>query len=162
MIHYFEEIAIGEKSDLGSHKFSRQEIIDFALKFDPQRFHLDDQLANESLFGGLCASGWHTAAVGMRKLVDARMIQVKEMKKLGQPIAELGPAYGVKNLKWHAPVYPNDVISYSVEILGKEINQKRPNWGIIQTSTSAAKSDGQIVLSYESRVLVERDPRLQR
>ncbi|WP_232771886.1 MaoC/PaaZ C-terminal domain-containing protein [Glaciecola sp. 33A] len=91
---YFEDYQPGQTSDFGAYQVTETEIKDFASKYDPQFFHLDNEAAKKSLFGGLCASGWHTAAMFMRMLVD----------KLGEEHGSLGSP-GIDNLKWLKTVY---------------------------------------------------------
>src|SRR5690242_11639548 len=97
---YFEDMKPGDKMELGTYTVTREEILEFANKFDPQPFHINEDAAKKSMFGGLIASGWHTASICMRLYVDA--ILSKSMS-LGSP--------GVDELRWKRPVRPGDVLT---------------------------------------------------
>src|SRR4051812_7644145 len=107
---YFDDIAIGERYELGSHTFGPSEIKTFAKRFDPQRFHIDEDEAKRSHFGALCASGWHTAVVWMRLMIEYRKREDEAARARGEKIAAIGPAPGFRNLKWLKPVYVDDTI----------------------------------------------------
>ena len=95
---YFEDIAVGERIAVGSHTFRADEIKTFATNFDPQPFHLDESAAENSHFGALCASGWHTAVVWMRLMVDYRRRLSEAARARGEPVATMGPALGFREL----------------------------------------------------------------
>ena len=99
-MRYFEDIAIGAETDFGSYEVTREEVIDFARKYDPQPFHLSDEEAAKTHFGRLAASGWHTCAMTMA--VIARKVVDDEQAGLGSP--------GVDELRWLKPVYPGDTL----------------------------------------------------
>src|SRR5215211_2365144 len=99
-LHYFEDFVEGRTVDIGSKRFSAEEIIAFARAYDPQPMHTDPATARESVYGGLIASGWHTAAAYMRLLVDAIM---GEAASIGSP--------GIDHLRWLKPVRPDDTLS---------------------------------------------------
>src|SRR5579871_83649 len=96
---YFEDFQVGETIHLGSREITAEEIIAFAHQWDPQPFHVDPDLAKESLFGGLVASGWHTAVMYMRLLVDGFL---NETASMGSP--------GIDELRWRKPVRPGDTL----------------------------------------------------
>ena len=88
---FFEDIRVGETVEIGSHIFTAEDIKTFAQRFDPQPFHVDDEAAARSHFGRLCASGWHTACVWMRLLIDCRRREDDERRARGEAVAQLGP-----------------------------------------------------------------------
>src|SRR5262245_29316487 len=111
MSAYFEDLAIGPVIALGSHTFTREEIIDFARKYDPQPFHLDDEAGARSLFGGLSASGWHTSAIWLRCMIDYRNRQADLMRFRGERPARYGPSPGFENIRWLKPVLVGDTLA---------------------------------------------------
>src|SRR5579859_3157513 len=96
---YFEDFAVGHTLELGSYTITREEILAFARQFDPQPFHTDEEQAKASLYGGLIASGWHTASIFMRLLVDGLL---NDTASMGSP--------GVDELRWLRPVRPGDTL----------------------------------------------------
>jgi acyl dehydratase len=152
---YFEDIVVGTRIELGSHTFEAEEIKAFARKYDPQRFHVDEAEAAKSHFGKLVASGWHTAAVGMRLTVDGTRRQNENAKS---EIIKSGPSPGVRDLKWLKPVFVGDTISYATEIA--ELREaKRPGWGLMVTRTYGTNQHGELVYSLQGAVFVERRPK---
>ena len=109
MDEYFEDLTVGATRSFGSYEVTREEIVEFARRYDPQPFHTDEAAARESMFGGLVASGWHTAAATMRLLVDNYL---NESGALGSP--------GLESLRWRDPVRPGDELSVRTEIADKE------------------------------------------
>src|SRR5207247_251796 len=116
---FFEDIGVGEISDIGRHTFTAEDIKAFATRFDPQPFHLDEALAARSQFGRLCASGWHTACVWMRLLIDFHRREDEGRRARGEAVAQLGPSPGFRDLKWLKPVYVGDTISYADCFVGR-------------------------------------------
>src|ERR1700693_2322214 len=108
---YFEDMTVGQRVELGSHAFTAEEIKAFARTYDPQLFHVDEDAAARSHFGALCASGWHTAAIGMRLLIDTRKSEDEVRRLKGEPVANYGVSPGVRDIRWTKPVYVGDVIS---------------------------------------------------
>ena len=129
MSNYFEDFVIGEAVEIGSHRFTREEILSFATRFDPQRFHVDEEQAKDSLFGGLCASGWHTACVWMRLMAAHRAAVADKIAASREQPARRGPSPGIRELKWLKPVYANDVISYRSTPHGKDRAQLKTRLG---------------------------------
>lgn len=156
MSKYFEDIRLDETVELGAHTFTREEILSFASRFDPQPFHVDEELAKESLFGGLCASGWHTACVWIRLLVRSRQQAARDIEKAGGAPARLGPSPGIRELKWLKPVYPGDVITYRSTPVEKKASKSRPQWGIVTARHEGVNQNGETVLSLLGAVFVER------
>lgn len=118
---------------------TEQEIVEFASKYDPQYFHLDDDAAKASLFGGLCASGWHTAAMFMRMLVDS---MPAENGSLGSP--------GINNLRWLNPVYPGYELSVKGKVIKCRLSESKPGVGIICVAYQVVNQYQDIVMTVES------------
>jgi len=141
---YFEEIEVGETASFGEYEVTEAEVVEFARQYDPQPFHTDPEAAADSMFGGLVASGWHTAAMTMRLLVDN---YIQDARALG--------ALGVDDLRWESPVQPGDVLSVETEVVGK-----RPfddGRGVVETAITTTAGD-RTVLSMVALVLWEREP----
>ena len=155
---YFEDIQIGDKITLDRHTFTADEIKAFAQRFDPQPFHLDEKAAARSHFGALCASGWHTAAVWMRMLVDAKRRASEAMTARGEPIAAMGPALGFRDLQWLKPVYVNDTIEYHSEIVDKRTSNSRPGLGLVTIQSKGVNQKGDTVISFVSTTFLQRRP----
>ncbi len=157
-VGYFDDIRIGERAELGSHTFTADEIKRFARQFDPQAFHLDESAAKRSHFGRLCASGWHSASTWMRLAIRYRDKLATEHRARGQPVAELGPSPGFRDLKWLKPVYADDTISYATEVVEKRESKSMPEWGILRYKNTGTNQAGELVLSYVSTVFIQRRP----
>ncbi|WP_210485111.1 MaoC family dehydratase [Microvirga antarctica] len=155
---YLDDLVVGETMELGSFTFSPDDIIRFARQFDPQLFHLDAEAARHSLFGGLCASGWHTAGVWMKLMAAHRDRVRKDAIARGLRIARLGPSPGFTNLKWHKPVYAGDTISYRTTLTGKRNSASRPGWGIASHHNEGTNQYGEPVLAFDGAVFWERRP----
>lgn len=154
--NYFEDRHIGEIYELGSHTFTKDDIIAFAKKFDPQPFHLDEEAGRKSLFGGLAASGWHTAAIWIRQFVAYRQRIERQIAERGDPVAQYGPSPGFRNLRWLKPVYPGDTLTFLGRTAGKIDLKSRPDRGILQTESQARNQRGEIVFSIVGQILAER------
>ncbi|BAT59220.1 bifunctional aldehyde dehydrogenase/enoyl-CoA hydratase [Variibacter gotjawalensis] len=157
-MYYLEDIVIGAKRETGRHTFTADEIKTFAKAYDPQRFHVDEKEAENSHFGALCASGWHTAAFCMRFLVEDRKRMVAEAKAAGVKIAQWGPSPGVRELKWIKPVYVGDTITYHTEALETRPSGSRPGWGLLTVRHTGTNQHGDIVYSVIGSAFVERRP----
>ena len=147
-MRYFEDIAIGAESDFGSYEVTREEVIDFARKYDPQPFHLSDEEAAKTLFGRLAASGWHTCAMTMA--VIARKVVDDEQAGLGSP--------GVDELRWLKPVYPGDTLHVRGKIIEKTPSRSKPEIGSFRTETIVTNQDEVPVMRFTSIVLIRRRP----
>jgi len=155
---YFEDLVIGEAEELGSYTFEPDDIIRFARQFDPQRFHVDEEAAKNSLFGGLCASGWHTASIWMKLMVGYRgRIRANALAQGTRP-ARLGPSPGFTDLKWLKPAYAGDTLTYRSTVTGKRVSSSRPGWGLVSHHNSATNQHGEEVFSFEGMVFWERHP----
>lgn len=141
-MHYFEDMEVGDVKEFGERTVTEEEIRSFAEEYDPQPFHVDKEAAANSQFGGLIASGWHTASVCMRLLVDNHL---SESASAG--------ARGVRELKWIRPVRPGDTITCRLEILEKE-----PGDGPVGTVVSELTGlvDGDPVIRWEAEAMFEK------
>jgi acyl dehydratase len=157
-VKYFEDIAVGERMPMGRHTFKADEIKAFASRFDPQPFHVDETAAARSHFGALVASGWHTAVVWMRMMVEYRRRLADTARARGEPVAGIGPALGLRDLKWHKPVYVDDTIDYESEIIETRTSESRPNLGLITIRSTGVNQRGEPVISFISTTFVERRP----
>jgi acyl dehydratase len=155
---FFEDINVGDVSLLGHFTFTADEIKAFARRFDPQPFHVDEEAAARSHFGGLCASGWHTAAVWMRLWADMRRRTADAAVARGEAVGAWGPALGFRDLKWLKPVYAGDTIEYQVEVLETRVSNSRPQSGLVTSMASGRNQRGEPVISFVSTVLVQRRP----
>jgi acyl dehydratase len=155
---FFEDIELGERFDVGRHTFTADEIKAFARRFDPQAFHLDETVAQRSHFGALVASGWHTAVVWMRLMVDYRRRMDETARARGEPVASTGPALGFRELKWPKPVYAGDTIDYRTEVIDKRVSNSRPERGLLTVRSTGVNQDGELVISFISTTFVERRP----
>jgi acyl dehydratase len=153
---FFDDLLIGETEELGSHTFTPDDIVRFARQFDPQRFHVDAEAAKHSLFGGLCASGWHTASAWMKQMVGHRdRIRAYALSRGEQP-ARLGPSPGFSNLKWLKPVYAGDTITYRTTVTAKRPSASRPGWGLVFHHNTGTNQHGEAVFAFDGMVFWER------
>jgi acyl dehydratase len=143
---YFEDLEIGAETYFGSYEVTREEVIEFARKYDPQPFHLSDEAAAKTHFGRLAASGWHTAAMTMA--VIARHVVEQQQAGLGSP--------GIDELRWKRPVYPGDTLHVRGKIVEKTPSRSRPEMGSFRSRTSVTNQDGLEVMSFEPIVLIRR------
>jgi acyl dehydratase len=146
-MRYYEDIAVGERVELGSHTLSKDEIRTFAERYDPQPIHVDEAAAEASVYGGLIASGWHTAAVCMRLLAEGFL---NETASMGSP--------GLDELRWLAPVRPGDSLSASVEILDRRPSESRDDRGYVKNRMIGRNQAGDDVISWEATNIVGRRP----
>ncbi|MGU3492512.1 MaoC family dehydratase [Xanthobacteraceae bacterium A53D] len=155
-MRYFDDCEIGDRQVLGTHTFTREEIIAFATQYDPQPFHVDDEAAKRSLFGALCASGWHTASEWMRCFVDYQKQAVAARLAAGEPAVGAGPSTGFKDLKWLKPVYPGDTITYATQVKDKKTSRSKPGWGLLTAYNSGTNQHGDLVISFETTAFLKR------
>lgn len=146
---------IGETITLGSHTFTAEEIKAFASRYDPQRFHVDEAEAEKSVFGRLCASGWHSCAVWMRLNLEHRDDFEGRAWTGPGPRPSFGPSPGLSNLKWLKPVYAGDTITYTRRATGHRALASRPGWRMMTIVAEAYNQDGDKVLEFENAVLVQ-------
>lgn len=153
---FFEERVIGETRRLGSHRFERDAIIEFAKAYDPQPFHLSEEAGKASLFGGLAASGWHTACAQIHLIVADRQAEEARLTAAGRRVPIYGPSPGFTNLRWIKPVMVGDTLEYRHRITGKVDLKSRPDRGMLQSVTQARNQHGVLVFEYEGAILAER------
>jgi len=146
----FDAITVGERFEFGSYDFTAERIKAFARDWDPQPFHVDEEAAAKSAFGGLIASGWHTAAVMMR-------LQVDYFRDRGTARPRFGVSPGFDDLKWLKPVYAGDRVTYSGRVLAKRRSQSRPGMGIVTTEFSGVNQNGEPVFEVTAHVMVSVD-----
>ncbi|HEU5286640.1 MAG TPA: MaoC family dehydratase [Sphingomicrobium sp.] len=145
---YFEDIAAGDETLFGHYDVTRDEVLEFASRYDPQPFHLSDEAAARTHFGRLSASGWHTCAMTMA--VIARYVVADEQAGLGSP--------GVDELRWLKPVYPGDRLTVRGTVVEKVPSRSKPHIGVIRTRTTVSNQDGLDVMSFVSIVMMQRRP----
>ncbi|MGI8705529.1 MAG: MaoC family dehydratase [Sphingomicrobium sp.] len=145
---YFEDLEIGAEAYYGSYEVTRQEVLEFARKYDPQPFHLSDEEAAKTHFGRLSASGWHTCAMTMA--VIARYVVKDDQAGLGSP--------GVDELRWLKPVYPGDTLHVRGKIVDKRPSRSKPEIGSFWTQTIVTNQDDVPVMQFTSIVLIRRRP----
>ena len=131
---YYEDISVGDTDAFGSYTVEKEDIVGFAEQYDPQPFHIDEDAAEQSMFGGLIASGWHTAAMTMRMIVD---------NTLRDSSAE--GAVGVDELRWKQPVQPGDTLSVRTEVVEKE--PWNDDLGLVHSGTTVYNQDDSEVMS---------------
>ena len=142
---YLEEFAPGQKFASGHLTVDRERIRSFAAEFDPQPFHLDEEAARESVFKGLAASGWHTAAMTMRLLVES------ELKPAGGIVGA-----GFDEFRWPNPVRPDDTLRLDIEVLEVRPSKSRPNQGIIKVKTTTLNQNNEPVQVSVGNLIVQR------
>ncbi|MFT4185138.1 MAG: MaoC family dehydratase [Rhizobium sp.] len=143
----------GERTEIGSRLFTPEDIVRFASRFDPQIFHVDAEAARDTLFGGLCASGWHTCAVWMRTFVDYWKSETARLVAEGVKPPNLGPSPGFRNLQWLRPVFAGDTVTYGVTLLASRPMASRPGWTLNTIACDGTNQHGVPVLRFESSVL---------
>lgn len=150
-----EYFGIGQTTVLGTHLFEPQAIKDFAKKFDPQPFHLDEKAAERSVFGRLCASGWHTAAVWMKKNLETRMDSEPRRWSGPGPRPVFGPSPGFRNLRWLKPVFAGETITFTRTGLNHRPVASRAGWSLLTIRAEAFDSSGDKVIEFDTSVLVQ-------
>ena len=153
-MRFLEDIELGHRREMGSFTFPAELIKAFAIQFDPQPFHLDEEAAKQSLFGGLAASGWHITAVGMKLLVADSQRQMAEASARGEVPAVWGPSPGFRELRWLRPVLAGDTISYANEVAAVRATASKPGWGIVQARNTATNQRGEVVCTFLATAFV--------
>ena len=143
-MRFFEDLVVGETRRFGRYQVTREEVLDFARKYDPQPFHLDDEAAANTHFGRLAASGWHTCSMTMAMMVEDMAIA---------PRAMLG-AFGVDELRWLKPVFPGDVLSCEMELTDKRLSRSKPGIGIMTLTMTTFTQHGEPVLSMKPITMI--------
>lgn len=148
-MQYFEDIAVGRKASFGHYEVTREEVIAFAQKYDPQPFHLSDEAAAATHFGRLSASGWHTCAMTMAMVVEN--LKANRQAGLGSP--------GIDELRWLRPVYPGDTLRCESEVIDKRTSRTRPEMGIFRSRMTVLNQDDTPVMTFISTGLVATRPK---
>lgn len=144
-MQYFEDIEVGSTARFGDYAVTRDDVVAFAEKYDPQPFHLSDKAAAQTHFGRLSASGWHTCAMTMAMLV-AHFAENRQAG-LGSP--------GIDELRWQKPVYPGDRLRCETEVLEKRRSANRPEMGIYKSRVTVFNQDDVAVMTFISNGLIE-------
>jgi acyl dehydratase len=144
---YWEDFPAGSVREFGGKLVTREAIIDFAREFDPQPFHVDEEAGRRSLFGGLCASGWHTCSMAMRMMCDDYLL---ESASMGSP--------GVENLKWLKPVYPGDTLRVRLTVLEARRMASKPHIGLVRSRWEVLNQRTEAVLTMEGWGMFARRP----
>jgi len=142
---HWEDYEVGSVREYGSVTVSREEIVAFARQFDPQPFHVDEEAARLSPFGGLVASGWHTCALAMRMFCDG---------ELGRSAAAGSP--GVEKVRWVRPVRPGDTLRLRITLLEKRPMRSKPHLGLLRNAWEVVNQAGERVMEMEGWGMVRR------
>ena len=143
--YYWEDLAAGTVRDLGTVTISAQEIKDFARQFDPQPFHVDEDAARHSIFGALCASGWHTCALAMKLTVENFL---HEAASMGSP--------GLESLRWLKPVYSGDTLRLKQSVVESRALRSRPDIGLVRSRWEMFNQGGDKVMQMEGYGMFRR------
>ena len=143
-VRYFEDLKVGNRFKSQTYKVSEEQIVFFAREFDPQPFHLDREVAEQSMFGALFASGWHTAAITMRLFVQTLNF------------AEGAIGLGVDEVRWPNAVKPNDELQVEVEIMELRESRSKPTHGVVRLRYVTTNQRGQVVQTMFASALVLR------
>src|SRR6266852_1122081 len=141
---YFEDLKAGDRFKSGTYKVTEEQIVSFAREFDPQPFHLDSVVARQTMFKGLIASGWHTAAITMRLFVQTL------------DFAEGAIGLGVDELRWPNAVRPGDALQVETEIVDLRVSRSKPKYGIIRLRNVTTNQRGEIVQTMTAAAMVPR------
>lgn len=144
---YFEDIAVGDKTVFGEKKVTLEEILEFAHKYDPQSFHIDEKAAEESIYNGIIASGWHTGGMLMRMLVDS---MVNQRAGLGSP--------GFDDLRWILPVRPGDVLRFESTVIEARKSSSRSDMGVVRAQIFLFNQKDEKVLSVKTIGMMKTRP----
>lgn len=146
--YFWEDFRIGQREKIGSVVVDRDEVIEFARRYDPQPFHIDEEAAKESIYGGLIASGWHTCAMVMRLMCDSYLL---ESASLGSP--------GLENVKWLRPVRPGDTLTAYRTTEEARASSSRPDRGIVKTMWEVENQQKELVLTMSGvNFFLKRNP----
>jgi acyl dehydratase len=157
---WFEDFPIGDKVVLGSYTFTEENILAFAKKYDPQPFHVDKAAAEKSIYGGLIASGWHTAAVWMKLMIANRRAAIAAG---AESIQDNFVSPGVREIKWLKPVRPGTTLTYVNQSFAKLDWPTLPQFGLIEGRNEARDESGALYYSFINRVLIaRRNPLIRR
>lgn len=157
---WLDDYVAGETIELGTHTFTREEIVAFAREYDPQPFHLDEAAAAKSLFGGLAASGWHVACAWMRLWVDWDRADAEAARARGEEPVVAGPSPGFDDMRWLRPVLAGTTLAYRNTVVSARPSASRPGWGILTTLATATDEAGREVFRFTGNAFVPRRPNL--
>jgi len=143
--YYWEDFKVGDTAPIGERVVEKAEMIGFARAYDPQPFHIDEDAAKRSMYGGLIASGWHTVAMVMRMTVDSYL---NESASLGSP--------GVENVRWLKPVRPGETIRATRKVVETRASKSRPEMGLVKTIWEVFNQDGELVMTMEGYGMFQR------
>jgi len=146
-VRYFEDLQVGDKVQAAPVTVTEADILEFARRYDPQPMHADPVAAAKGPFGGLIASGWHTAALVMRMVVDADPLG-------GQPLLGLG----VDGIQWPQPVRPGDTLQLEIEVMAITPSRSRPDYGVVKLTSTLRNQLGEIVYVVSPNCWVQRRP----
>ena len=144
---YFEDFPVGRSFDVGGANVTEAEILAFARQFDPQPFHIDPEAAKKTMFGGIIASGWHTASIAMRLQVDGIL---NRAHSLGSP--------GIDQLRWLKPVRPGDTLRCRITVLEARPSQSKPDRGSVKCRYELSNQAGDVVMTMEGWGMFARRP----
>lgn len=153
---------IGQTYELGRHTFTKEEIIAFGTKYDPQPFHIDEDAAKQSFFGGLCASGWQTAAIWMklqRSFAQENLTRTDFLQTDQPETVEFGPSPGFTNLRWRIPVFAGTTLTYYGSMETLRASNSLPGWFLAQGTQTAFNQDEQLAFEFQSSVFVRLAPK---
>jgi acyl dehydratase len=148
-----ELLDVGKPVVIGAYEFTADLIVEFAREFDPHFFHTDPELAKQSLFGGLCASGWHVCAAAMKCNVANIYRQNEAIRASGGTPPKLGPSPGIRNLKWLKPVFAGDSVTYSMQFNGDAPVPHRPGRHICNLTYEGVNQHGEMVMRFDCGVV---------
>lgn len=145
-MRYYEDVEVGQTHEFGEYEVTKAEVIEFGEQYDPHPFHVDEEAAKETMFGELVASGWHTAAMSMRMLVDH--IKAEDWASMGSP--------GVDELRWHQPVKPGDTLSLRMEVLEKRPSESHPERGYVKSRLETYNQHDDLVMHWIGNAMYGR------
>ena len=143
--YYWEDFPVGKVTEFGGIVLTQEDIVRFAKEFDPQPFHVDEDAAKQSMFGGVIASGWHTCALAMRMMCDAYLL---ESASLGSP--------GVENIRWLKPVRPGDTLRVRSVVLEARPLESKPHIGLVRNRWEVLNQNGEEVMQMEGFGMFKR------
>jgi len=143
--YYWEDFPVGKVTEFGGIMLTQEDIVRFAKEFDPQPFHVDEDAAKQSMFGGVIASGWHTCALAMRMMCDAYLL---ESASLGSP--------GVENIRWLKPVRPGDTLRVRSVVLEARPLESKPHIGLVRNRWEVLNQNGEEVMQMEGFGMFKR------
>lgn len=143
--YYFEDFTVGDVWEMQSPVITKEEIVEFASRFDPQYFHVDEEAARHSTYGGLIASGWHTVSICMRLICDRYLLDAMSM---GSP--------GVSELRWLRPVRPGDSLRLRITVTEAKISRSRPDRGTVAHLWEAFNQDAELVMTMQGEGILAR------